>query len=61
MLTLQDLHCPICQKTAKEESKGMILCIKHGWIEPIKAITLAVKRHKGLTTTLKNNKGRAGQ
>jgi len=54
MLTLNDLHCPICQKTAKEESKGMILCHKHGWIEPIKAITLAVKRHKGLTTTLKN-------
>jgi len=31
---------------------------ENGWIEPIKAITLAVKRHKGLTTTLQNNKGR---
>jgi hypothetical protein len=56
MLILADLYCPICEKTANEKGRnGLTLCDKHGWIEPVRAITLAVKSHKGLTTTLKNN------
>lgn len=55
MLILADLYCPICEETAKKKGRnGYALCSKHGWIEPIRAISLAVKRHKGLHTTLKN-------
>lgn len=61
MLILADLYCPICEETAtKKGKKGFALCSKHGWIEPIRAITLAVKRHRGLTTTLTDNR-RAGK
>jgi hypothetical protein len=55
MLILADLYCPICEETATKKGRnGLVLCLKHGWIEPVRAITLSVKRHKGLTTTLNN-------
>ena len=55
MLILADLYCPICEETATKKGRnGLVLCIKHGWIEPVRAITLSAKRHKGISTTLKN-------
>ena len=46
MLTLQDLHCPICGNGAVKIGKGgLVLCLLHGWIKPVKAISLnAVKQ-----------------
>ena len=54
MLTLQDLHCPICGNGVVKIGKGgLVLCLLHGWIKPVKAITInAVKQHRA---------GRAGQ
>ena len=48
MLTLQDLHCPICGNGAVKIGKnGFVLCLLDGWIKPVKAISLnAVKQHK---------------
>ena len=48
MLILNDLHCPECGKTAvKKGRNGLVLCSLHGWITPIRAISLnAVKQHK---------------
>ena len=47
MITLQDLHCPICGNGAVKIGKGgLVLCLLHGWIKPNKAITLnAAKQH----------------
>ncbi len=49
MITLHDLHCPICGNGAVRIGKGdIILCLLHGWIKPVKAITLnAAKQHNG--------------
>ena len=46
MLTLQDLHCPICGNGAVKIGKnGFVLCLLDGWIKPVKAISLnAVKQ-----------------
>ena len=54
MLTINDLHCPICKGAASKRGKGgLALCLLHGWIIPFKAITLnAVNQHKS---------GRAGK
>ncbi len=48
MLTLQDLHCPMCGNGAVKKGKGnYILCVLHGWVEAVKAISLnAAKQHK---------------
>ena len=40
MLTLQDHKCPECGRTASKQLKGFILCPLHGWIEPIKQISM---------------------
>ena len=42
MLTLQDLHCPICGNGAVEIGKNnLILCLLHGWTElAIKAVDI---------------------
>lgn len=49
MLTLQDLHCPICGNGAVKKGKGnFILCVLCGWVEAVKAISLnAAKQHNG--------------
>ena len=48
MLTLQDLHCPICGNGAVKIGKGdFILCVLHGWVEAVKAITLNQTGGKG--------------
>lgn len=46
MLTLNDLTCPICgQATIKKGRGGFTLCASHGWIKPVRAISLnAVKQ-----------------
>ena len=48
MLTLSDLHCPICKGAAIKKGKGgLALCSLHGWIIPVKIITLnAAKQHR---------------
>lgn len=49
MLTLNDLHCPICGKEATKKGRnGFVLCSLHGWVTPIRAISLnAAKQHNG--------------
>lgn len=41
MLTLNDLHCPICGRdmTAKGNN-GLYLCSIHGWLRPYAAIRM---------------------
>ena len=48
MITLADLHCPICGNGAVKIGKsGFVLCLLHGWIKPTKAINLnAGNQHK---------------
>lgn len=44
MITLEDLHCPICGNGAVKIGKGgLVLCLLHGWIKPVKAINLNAK------------------
>lgn len=49
MLILSNLYCPICQEVAtKKGHNGLVLCSLHGWIKPIRAISLiAAKQHNG--------------
>lgn len=49
MLILNDLHCPICQTAATKKGRnGFVLCSLHGWVIPIRAISLnAAKQHNG--------------
>lgn len=48
MLILSDLYCPICKEAVNKKGRnGLVLCSLHGWIKPIRAISLiAVKQHK---------------
>lgn len=52
MLTLNDLHCPICKETATKKGKNdFILCFFHGWVVGVKSISFysAIKTNKRRT------------
>jgi hypothetical protein len=41
MLTINDLHCPICERHPVATGKGgNMLCAVHGWIKALVAIKI---------------------